>query len=774
MNKRAQITAIIIIGIVFLISVILIVYYYNSTKEKTTEQEAEKITKVPEWAKPVNENIKNCMEKVSLDGFKKIGEHGGYIDIKDAELSGKKFSLNENPTESDAVKLSKKDNDGIAYWWYMEGSNKCADCYMNSMMPSLNEIEQQMNRYIRQQLRVCINDFQDFRKEGYNFETKDITAATSIALDDVSISVNYPVTIKKDASAIELSDFYINLDLKFREIYELAASITANEMENQYLEKILTDLIVAYSSTSRADIPPIAWIDRSYHTTTWNEKDVENKLKRNILGGNMLFIQINNTKDAKPVIANTLLGKKIYSKMFLDFLPKKYESETVNFIYNPSWGIYVDVTPSKKDILGPSTEKINFWLNIMPPKQTNYYEFFYDVSFPVVIMIRDHSSLKSKGENGYTFMFALEGNIRDNKNLLEWNQGKGTIGEWDYSKIAVSMKNTKTEMSVCINESANQWKCLLTGKVFSNEVNCKIGCYNTSSSIEEFDTSKGSLFCNENQRISGEITINVLNNLTKEKIDNALISYGCGNYKSCSIGLTNENGTFKGKFPVCIGSGYIYVDKDSYITETLMPVSAIQNVPQKFDIYLKPLYEKNVEVAYIKVDSLLGLNGSLLSDLSAINSYKQNAKILGDNESAIITITRVKKNPNEKELPAPIINVNKNSNQTMQIASGSYEVRIMFIDEKEVIIPAKEIYKVKIPEVKYKPSYIALEIYNETRYFTVDEDKLRNSKTIRFYFLRFENPKTIEEMGETSNIKVYTSRYRNFLEPDFIIEDENN
>ena len=333
-KKKGQITVFIILGIVILLGVIGFIYILNKKIDEIKVPVERVAIDLPNWAEPINLYVEECIQTIAIKGFKNVGEHGGYIDLNNDWLSGKTFSLSENPTESDAVLLSKKGFWPVAYWWYLESPNDCINCEMNSLMPLLSEVEEQMNRYMNTELEKCLDNFDVFKQQGFTIETKSIKTNTSIRQEDVGISIEYPIDIIKGDIRTRIPNFYLELDLKFREIMELAFLTTLNQISEQVQEDILMHLISIYSGVSSPNkMAPIGWVDHKSSALTWNIDNIRNNLKQYVLGSNIPSIQINKTRDAKHITTTEdPLMQGLYDVMYLDFLPVNYQNLALNFL----------------------------------------------------------------------------------------------------------------------------------------------------------------------------------------------------------------------------------------------------------------------------------------------------------------------------------------------------------------------------------------------------------------------------------------------------------
>jgi len=750
--KKAQLTVFIILGIFLLIAAATIIYYYGI---KIEEQEITAVEglNVPLWAQPIKNYVDNCIKSKSVEAFKKIGEHGGYINPEDSQLSPS-FQLNkEDPTNSDAVYLSE--NNHVIYWWHMKSNNLCQECVVSSLLPSIDAIQRQVNLYINRELEKCVEDFKSFKDTGFVITKGGIETTTIVNRDDVTVNVKYPLFIKLGQSEFKMSDFKINLDLDFQHVYDIAALTTVEEINNLTLEDITLNLLGVYAGADFEKIPPISWIDNKKSFVTWSKDIVEERLKADIFSPNINIIQVNKTKDAKQIEGLNPITTGFYKTLYLNYLPYNYLNFTVNFFYDPSWKIFFDITPRSGNMLEPRVVRQNFPLNFAPPEQTNYYEFYYDLSFPIIVIIKDESSLLQEGENGYTFMFALESNIRDNKDLYEWNKGRGTIGYYEPNSVTVTYRSTENSFGICTG-SGNFWHCPLNGRVYTDNITCNVGCISTSTNVTQ-PRFVESLMCNPSQRIGTEVILNVIDD-TQNAFEEVLISYKCGNYRSCAVGSTDGGGKFVGTLPVCIGQGILKLEKDEVIPKSIK-MESIFGETKTVNIVLDKVVEKDIKI--------------LTSDFNALatDQFRQSAKPLLGNEQVTLTASRLKQADEEDSITTSIVMSQGDTKQTIRLAPGMYEVRALLQNLDGAVIPTDingAVPVQAIPSVTIKPVIVGgVELINETGYWIVNKGDIDNSKLVTFYLYKVFNPTTFEDVARGGDLTNISKAYRALFEPEF-------
>ena len=77
-DKRAQITIFIIIGVILLLSLSIVIVIRTETSKVFVEKFL-----LPEEIIPIREYTQNCLESVSREAINRIGANGGFIDIPD-------------------------------------------------------------------------------------------------------------------------------------------------------------------------------------------------------------------------------------------------------------------------------------------------------------------------------------------------------------------------------------------------------------------------------------------------------------------------------------------------------------------------------------------------------------------------------------------------------------------------------------------------------------------------------------------------------------------
>jgi hypothetical protein len=737
-RKNAQVTVFIAIGLALLIIGGILIYLNSIDKVNTIVVEPI-VDDVPENFKMVQAYVLKCLDDVAAEGLTKLGENGGYISLNDSKYLNKAFKLGALPTESDVVYLGQ--THPVPYWWHMKSRNKCFECEMsNENIPTPEEITEQLGKYVDFNLPSCLGDFSEFKAQGFNIiKEKPPKTIVTITPERVLFQTVLPIEASKGSSNTHFENFGQEINAPLGKMYSLAQLITAKEMGGQYLENVALNLITSYSEIDAMKLPPIAGFRTGGSSVMWTKSYVMLRFK-DLLSSNIGLIQVENTDGAEILSSESIYDQAMYKNLYLDN-NITFKNISASFLYL-DWPIYFDITPSTGELLGPTSHRNEFPNNIIPAIETQSYEFFYDISYPVIVELRDDSALSG---NGFSFIFALEGNVRDNKNTLEWHLGKGTIGQYDYSRTKIDLKSG-------VNSSY---------KTYDSSTNTTLNM--------SFKKPSKSLMCNYDQRVGSDMDLSAMNAKTDGALSGASIAFGCGNFKTCpSFGITDSAGYFSGTLPVCIGS-FVRIDKDGFLSVVVANLSSVpDSILSLGNIYLEPI---RIKKASAKVVPIMMINSTKNPGPELAGNVHAFALPLEKGESILITLTRVKANDFEQDFFQTLI-VESDAKQDLKLVPGNYSLELTFTDNEGVIIPSRtEIVgteKVEYPEVDMKPAMLGTTTIDDTTggYWEVRSKDLEKG-SVTFYALKMEKPKIVEDLSEFGKFANYSETYRLVILPTF-------
>lgn len=188
-----------VITIILLLSVSLIFFLKeNSTKEFTTDIRSTSLEILP-----ITNYVESCIESVGKDSIIWIGQHGGYFELPNY-----------------AIESYQKE---LAYYFHID----------SDIMPSKEEIEKELSKYVDEKIPACINDFIDFKKQGFEIKQGKIKVNTLIKQRNVLFQMDFPLTIKKGEKETKLSSFSNSVkNIRLNTIYEVSKKIIEKQMRN--------------------------------------------------------------------------------------------------------------------------------------------------------------------------------------------------------------------------------------------------------------------------------------------------------------------------------------------------------------------------------------------------------------------------------------------------------------------------------------------------------------------------------------------------------------
>ena len=513
-SKKAQISIFIILVFVLLIAVAIIINIRSRTIEKQLDVEIEEKIATPLDQLSFKLYIDNCIKDVALNGIEILRLQGGYIDIpsqrrylevKD-EIDNKEVAVIDG-----AKKVIKGNNTNNAVYWLTDSE---------MLLPSLSFMEEQLSGYVNRELEGCLGNFTPFIEQGY--EIKKGTINTTTTMDkEITVKVDYPITVREAITIHSLDKFIFSVPINIRLVHDIASDLVMHETVDAYLEYFTKNLISLYSGVDEAKLPPLraTTIDCDY--PVWTKSKVKTQLK-NILEFNYPFMKMENT-NFKRIESSDAFKQGVYESFVYYFFTENHSSIHINFSYKPDWGMDLDILPSQ----GESVFSDRFTESGIPFLNKlfciNRYAFKYSVNYPVLIKITEYKSAKVdpftpyfEEEGGFVFQFPMEA-------VLIGNQPRVGTG--------------RSSLDLNLSAALEAVNLTLLPKTY---------------------------FCDNEQRLSGNITVHTVDSYTKESLPDVSVHYYCGNYQNdCYIGSTNQDGELKTTFPLCV-NGKIYFIKDKY------------------------------------------------------------------------------------------------------------------------------------------------------------------------------------------------------------------
>lgn len=196
-NKKSQIAIFILLGIVLLIAVSFVIYTKNETKKIEEE-----IIDLPLEMQPIKLFVDSCIKQTSEEGIDFISLQGGYYDVPEPNVNEFIFE--------------------VPYYFYSGQNN----------FPQKDAIQEELGRYIEDNLNYCLNNFLVLKEQGYEIEQGNIEADVKFIQNRILVNLEYPLTIKRQDTEFRLEKFISNIDFDFDYIYNILTEIKDEQIKN--------------------------------------------------------------------------------------------------------------------------------------------------------------------------------------------------------------------------------------------------------------------------------------------------------------------------------------------------------------------------------------------------------------------------------------------------------------------------------------------------------------------------------------------------------------
>ena len=423
MNRKAQLTIFVIIGLALLLGIAAYLYYSGfgiGEPEIITEE-----------TMPVRNFVDNCIEAAAREGIQTIGFNGGYIYFPDP--------IKNNPMSY--LQTSPIDELRNPYWWYQG----------NIAIPPEDLIRAQISDYVKENLKECAGDFAGFNE----FEVREIgeiETFTQLNKKDVTVKAKYPLLLKyrMNGTKVKLkSDYSVNIPIRLKKAYETAKRIMERENEEYFVEEKAIDLM------AMDDEIPITGVEVTCKTKTWEVPKVRKKLKR-LLEVNLPYIRIENTDYNQasyvpsPYSDNDYYNESYYWHHYLwDIGLERDENIHVSFSYDQTWPMDFYVRPNNGMVMTSNAQQGSDMLSWFC---LHIWHFTYDLKFPVKATLYDEAT---DDNEAYRFSFAFMANIDHNK-PVRYNYGTSIFDGKETLSDEEFCEDVKNEVTIFTLSNSSQ------------------------------------------------------------------------------------------------------------------------------------------------------------------------------------------------------------------------------------------------------------------------------------------------------------------------------
>ena len=419
MQKRGQVTAFVIVGIIILAVFVFLFMLSTGSLKSGFDREMQKAV-VPEQLAPVKGYMDDCLELKSRTAVDTLSSRGGYLDVP-ADILPR--SIN-NPFSNSLEVVPGMET---AYWFY-----ESANGIQQEQIPTKEEMELAIAGYLDDTFSDCYYELGYYINQGFEIEIPD-SVSSDVRIQDkhVEVVVNAPMYVAFEDVTRTMEKHLVKIDVPLGEFYEASLDIYENEMDENFLEERTLDMMVVYEEVPYSDL------EMSCERKIWNKNDVANEF-RIIASENIGALRLKNSENIALYDPHDYFTVDVNAP----------DGSTSIFTYVTDWPFKIDVTPSRGDLmlgdpLSQGSHTISKFLNAFFCMSN--YHFVYDVKYPVLVSLVD--------DNGYTFQFAT-------MVILDDNQPK--VAEYEYVDYtdSVEMKenmcdNPSVDVSIGVFDSEN-------------------------------------------------------------------------------------------------------------------------------------------------------------------------------------------------------------------------------------------------------------------------------------------------------------------------------
>ncbi len=415
-QKHAQITVFIIIAIVMIAGIA----GYFLLKGQTQPE-------IPADFKQVEDYYLSCIKYHTEAGISMLEESGGYIYLPEF-VPGSGYM----PGSSQLNFLGAP----IPYWYYVSGNN-----LVREQIPSRNDMEEQLNRYLEENLRC---DFSDFESRGFLIDAGSdagkIKANVNIASDRVSVDVRTNLKISLEDRSALISGHKQEVLSNLGRFYSSALKIYNAEKEKMFLENYALDVMYLYA--------PVDGVELTCSPKIWMLDNVKDELKSALEANTIMLLDKGNSQ---------ISAKRKYFDVGVG------TGDNVRFMYSKSWPTKIE-TQDKDGVLLAEPVGNQPGMGILGFCYVPYH-FVYDIVYPVLIQVYDDNEI---------FQFPVSVIIQGNKarNALPGTyigEREAEICKYKNADVSVYTYNTNldsVEAEIdfkCFNERCSIGKTKLQG-----------------------------------------------------------------------------------------------------------------------------------------------------------------------------------------------------------------------------------------------------------------------------------------------------------------------
>ena len=189
MKKRSQVTLFVALGILILI--VAGIFFYSLSRKNAEQLNSQQMDN--NVIAPLKSYVEQCLHQTAKQAILKMGQEGRIY--------------------SDVNLVSEQNK--IAFFYY-----KGAGFFPTS----INTMEEDMSRYIKENLGACTDDY-SFLEYDVSDDFEKLRVSSNFYAEEMAVDIFFPVTVTVGDTEITLDDFSTSVDFRYPGIYDASKEI---------------------------------------------------------------------------------------------------------------------------------------------------------------------------------------------------------------------------------------------------------------------------------------------------------------------------------------------------------------------------------------------------------------------------------------------------------------------------------------------------------------------------------------------------------------------
>ena len=226
-EKRGQVSIYIIFSITFLVIMGLVAYYSSSGK-------IEPIFSFGLDTSAIRDYMDYCSEETAIKAVEYVGNHGGYYDLEGVDSP-----------ESGLI--------DTAYFFHMD----------SKVMPSKTKIEEEISRYIKDNIFICLGGFTIFEEQGFSISEGELTSSVRLTENNLIVYLDYDLEVAQGTQKKKLKGFNTKVgNINLLKLVDIASDLVDEQMLDMnhicmgciFRESVNNDVIIEVSSLNNDSV----------------------------------------------------------------------------------------------------------------------------------------------------------------------------------------------------------------------------------------------------------------------------------------------------------------------------------------------------------------------------------------------------------------------------------------------------------------------------------------------------------------------------------------